>query len=376
MTRLWPPPDNVSLREKLISGLTALVAMAAVVLVSGHFLDPVGIPPVVASMGATAVLLFAVPSGPLSQPWAVWGGHLISAAIGVSCARWIADPVAAAALAVGLAISVMYLCRCLHPPGGASALTAVLGGPEVSRLGYEFLLTPLALNLVIIFSAALILNNLFPKRRYPARPSPKPKHGNAQRRLLEDALHRLDTFVDVSVEELEQICHLARQAQDRLFGDTTCADVMTREVITADYDTPTVKLWEWMVTHHIRSVPVVDRRGFVLGIVTTHDLLRQVTHQSGASWRQRLHRFLTPSDTLETDKPEVAGHLMTKPVVTARQDQPLTEVLPLFSEHGYHHLPIVDDHGRLVGILSEHDLVQLLDMALMRLNARQPPEAC
>ncbi|HEB77957.1 MAG TPA: CBS domain-containing protein, partial [Methylothermaceae bacterium] len=78
----------------------------------------------------------------------------------------------------------------------------------------------------------------------------------------------------------------------------------------------------------------------------------------------RLQSFLTPSAGLETTKPEVAGHLMTKPVIAVREDQPLMEILPLFSRHGFHHLPVVDQDKRLVGIISEHDLVQLLEMAL------------
>ena len=85
---------------------------------------------VVASMGASAVLLFAVPHGPLSQPWALIGGHMVSAFIGVSCATLVPDTITAAALAVGLAIGAMHLLRCIHPPGGATALAAVVSGPS------------------------------------------------------------------------------------------------------------------------------------------------------------------------------------------------------------------------------------------------------
>ena len=362
---LLPAGDSIPIAEKVLSGLVAFAAMAAVLYVSDLFLGKVGLPLVVASMGASAVLLFAVPQGPLSQPWPLWGGHLLSAAIGVTCARWISDPLLAGPLAVGLAISAMYLCRCLHPPGGASALTAVWGGPAVAQLGYAFLLTPLALNLTVIFVSALALNNLLPQRHYPASWRRQTRRGsNAQRRVLEKALKQMDTYVDVSVEELERICTLARQAQERLFGSAVCADVMTREVITANYDTPVSKVWEWMVQHRIRSVPVVEPKGFVLGIITTHDFLVQIAKMNGPSWHRRLQSFLTPSAGLETTKPEVAGHLMTKPVIAVREDQPLMEILPLFSRHGFHHLPVVDQDKRLVGIISEHDLVQLLEMAL------------
>ena len=125
---LVPPADTVSTREKLLSGMAGLIGIALVMAVSMALLDPVLVPWVVASMGASAVLLFAVPHGPLSQPWNLFGGHLISAAIGVGIAQWVPNVMVAASLAVGLSISVMYLTRCLHPPGGATGVARVASG--------------------------------------------------------------------------------------------------------------------------------------------------------------------------------------------------------------------------------------------------------
>ncbi len=132
--------------EKWVSGMGGLVGILAVSLISGQYLELTGAAWIVASMGATAVLLFAVPHGPLSQPWAVIGGHLVSAAIGVACARWVPDPLLAPAAAVGLAIGAMHYLRCIHPPGGATALTAVVGGSQLQALGFDYVLTPVSLN--------------------------------------------------------------------------------------------------------------------------------------------------------------------------------------------------------------------------------------
>jgi CBS-domain-containing membrane protein len=119
-------------------------------------------------MGASAVLLFAVPHGQLSQPWPVFGGHLVSALIGVASAKLVAPPLLAAAVAVALAISAMYYLRCIHPPGGATALTAVAGGETVHALGFHYVLTPVLLNVLIILAVALLFNFPFSWRRYPA----------------------------------------------------------------------------------------------------------------------------------------------------------------------------------------------------------------
>jgi CBS domain-containing membrane protein len=154
--------------EKWVSGAGGLTGILGVMLVSQAYLGLSGSASLVASMGASAVLLFAVPHGPLSQPWAVFGGHLVSAVIGVACVRLHANPILASALAVALAISAMHYLRCIHPPGGATALSAVAGGDAVHALGFHYVLTPVLLNVLVILLVAIVFNFPFPWRRYPA----------------------------------------------------------------------------------------------------------------------------------------------------------------------------------------------------------------
>ncbi len=159
---------RVDVGEALISCLGGLLALLSVVFVSRRFVGDAGPGMLVASMGASAVLLFALPHGQLSQPWAVVGGHVVSAIVGVAVAGLISDPVVAGAVAVGLAIGLMQVLRCVHPPGGATALSAVVGGPAVHALGMRFALTPVLLNALLIVGVAVTWNALFAKRRYPA----------------------------------------------------------------------------------------------------------------------------------------------------------------------------------------------------------------
>ncbi|EIJ33397.1 HPP family protein [Thiothrix nivea] len=154
--------------EKWISALGGLVSLIGILLISHAGLGVEGASTLVASMGASAVLLFAVPHGPLSQPWPVLGGHGISALIGITCANLIHDPILAAGLAVALAIGAMHYLNCIHPPGGATALSAVIGGEAVHQLGYQYLLTPVMLNAVTILLIAVLFNYPFHWRRYPA----------------------------------------------------------------------------------------------------------------------------------------------------------------------------------------------------------------
>ncbi|RXD07289.1 HPP family protein [Sphingomonas sp. UV9] len=122
----------------------------------------------VAPMGASAVLIFAVPASPLAQPWSVIGGNVVSALVGVGIAAMVSSPALASGLAVGGAILAMSLLRCLHPPGGAAALTAVIGGPAVTAAGWMFPVLPVGINAVILTVAGIVFH-LLSRHSYPHR---------------------------------------------------------------------------------------------------------------------------------------------------------------------------------------------------------------
>lgn len=122
----------------------------------------------VGSFGASAVLLYGVPNSPFAQPRNLVGGHIVSALVGVSCALLLNfQPEFAAATAVSLALVFMHLTRTIHPPGGATALIAVIGSDEIHHMSYWYVLTPITTGALIMLVVALIVNNLSPYRRYP-----------------------------------------------------------------------------------------------------------------------------------------------------------------------------------------------------------------
>lgn len=159
--------DEVSRKEKLVSAFGGFLSILLIIEVSQRMLGLRDASMLIASMGASAVLLFAVPHGQLSQPWPVLSGHVVSAIIGVTCAMFIPQRELAAACAVGFAIAAMHELKSVHPPGGATALTAVIGGPAVTELGYSFVWRPVLLNAVIITVVAVAYNWPFSWRRYP-----------------------------------------------------------------------------------------------------------------------------------------------------------------------------------------------------------------
>ena len=122
----------------------------------------------VGSFGASAVLLYGIPASPYAQPRNLIGGHVISAIIGVTCvAIFTTYPAIAAAFAVSLSLAAMHLTRTVHPPGGATALIAVVGGENIHALGYWFVLTPILFGAVLMLVVAVLVNNISAHRRYP-----------------------------------------------------------------------------------------------------------------------------------------------------------------------------------------------------------------
>ncbi len=209
----------VSHLERLASIGGGFVSILLILLVSRYFVGATDAMLIVASMGASAVLLFAVPHGLLAQPWPVFGGHLVSALVGVTSAQLVPEPFLAAALAVGLAIGAMHYLRCIHPPGGATALTAVVGGAGVQHLGYGFIAMPVLFNVLIILAVAVVFNYPLAWRRYPAvlqrkwaAPEQEEMPGGAYPSISHAdfvyALSEIDSFIDITEQDLVRIYEL------------------------------------------------------------------------------------------------------------------------------------------------------------------------
>jgi len=161
-------PPRVHSDEVFWSWIGAVLGIGLLGWLGARYFVPHDLSLMIGSFGASAVLLYGAPRSPLAQPRNLIGGHVVSAFIGVVCWQLFNDtPVLAQALAVATAIAMMHLTRTLHPPGGATALIATLGTPEIERLGFWFILMPSLLGPLILLLVALLVNNLPRSRRYP-----------------------------------------------------------------------------------------------------------------------------------------------------------------------------------------------------------------
>jgi CBS-domain-containing membrane protein len=161
-----PPPE--SLREIAWSWLGAILGIGLCAWLSAAFFEPRETTLLIGSFGASAVLVYAALRSPLAQPRNLIGGHIVSALVGVACWKTCGDTLwVAAALGVSLAIAAMLATRTLHPPGGATALIAVIGGPKIHALGFLYAFVPAGLGALALLAVALATNNLARGRRYP-----------------------------------------------------------------------------------------------------------------------------------------------------------------------------------------------------------------
>jgi len=161
-------PPRVGLNEITWSWLGSFMGIAAVALIHYKILDQNALLLLIGSFGASAVLIYGATKSPLAQPRNLLGGHVLSALVGVTAFKLFGfQPWIAAALAVSVSIAVMHLTTTLHPPGGATALIAVIGGDSVHHLGYLYAVVPIALGAAIMLLVALVVNNLSKERLYP-----------------------------------------------------------------------------------------------------------------------------------------------------------------------------------------------------------------
>ena len=337
---------GATLRERLIACVGALIGIALTGLICGLFFgEGPHIPLIVAPMGASAVLVFAVLATPLAQPWPVIGGNTISAFMGVLAAHLVADPVIAIGVGVSLAIAAMSVTRSLHPPGGAAALTALIGGPAVSSAGFTFPLFPVCINSLILVALGIVFHKVS-RRNYPhvAVAVPGNTHGTADLPAslrvgftpsdVDAALAELNEALDIDRSDLDRLLRqVEHHALVRAQGDLTCREVMSRDVVTIGIDETIDRARELLLSHNIRTLPVVDTAGHLRGTLG----LRELAIQSSGSLVEAM---------------SVAR--------TADPAAPAVSLVPTLSDGRTHAIVVTSADRKVLGIITQTDLLATL----------------
>ena len=340
---------GATLQERLIACLGALVATALTGFLCGLLLGPdPHLPLIVAPIGASAVLLFVVPASPLAQPWSIIGGNSLSALSGLVVAHFVHEPALAIGLAVSLAIIAMSLARCIHPPGGAVAMMTVLGGPAIADWELLFPFVPVGLNSAILVALGIVAHKLS-RRAYPHLSPPVAANLHQTRDVppqmrvgfseadIETALAAVHETFDIDRGDLKRLLmQVELQSVIRQHGPLTCADIMSLDVIRIDESATPEAARALLLRHNIRTLPVTDGQGRLLGTVG----LRELTQATAA-----------------------IGPVISR-AATALPYDPALSLLPLLTDGRAHAVVIVDEDGRIEGLISQTDLLSAMSRPL------------
>jgi CBS domain-containing membrane protein len=368
-------PVKLSPKGKLLSVASCFSAILAIAWISQQFTFSPAYPMLIASMGASAVILFIIPNSPLAQPWPLVGGQLVSTVVGVACAQLVSDTAFASAYAVAGSVLAMLLLRCLHPPGAAAALAPVLGGHSITSLGYGFVLMPVGINVVAMLMIALVINRWLLRHEYPVgirKPSGRKKsqhgfivepalHTGISEQDVVKALQNRDTFMDVSYGDLSRLLtDVQKNSFKRHSGEITCADIMDRDVLNVEYGTDVEEAWKIMQCKKLKALPVIDKSRRVIGMITWHDFFKFINLDTKETFQEKFQAFIRRTPDVSTDKPESVGHIMASPVTALPESAHIAELIPLMSNKGHRQIPIVNDENRLVGMVYQANLIAAL----------------
>lgn len=303
----------------------------------------------IAPLGASAVLMFAVPNSPLAQPWSAVVGNTVSGLVAWAVVSLVPDPVAAVALAVGAAVLTMALARATHPPGGAVALLSALNAPLVREMGPRFALVAAGGGTLALALTAIAWNRAT-GRVYPFRqPALVNPHGTAdaapERRLgptSDELRHILADFrqdANLGPEDFARLLDAAETAAaGHRLGVLTCAGIMSRDLVTVTPDRPLPEVASLFRRHGFTSLPVT-KAGRLIGVIFQIDVIRQAL----AGGMEGI----------------TAEGIAARGIPTVAPLTPATALIAMLKDGQAEAVPVLDD-DRLVGIVTRSDLVSAL----------------
>jgi CBS domain-containing membrane protein len=332
---------GASLAGRMFASVGALIGIALTALICRFVLgDHSSLPLIVAPLGASAVLLFAVPASPLAQPWSIIGGNTISAMIGVIVAHLVHDQILAIGFGVSIAIAAMSFARCLHPPGGATALTAIIGGPAVTSAGFLFPFVPVGLNSVLLVGLGFLFHKMS-RHTYPHRaPVPQNAHQTAdaspelrvgfRSEDIDKALETLRETFDIGPDDLDSLLRQVElQAMLRSHGTILCEDIMSRDVVTVGAWDDVELAHARLLKHNVRALPVIDLQGRLVGTIGLREILSK-TGDISACMSQ---------------------------ASTASERTPAIALLPMLTDGRTHAVIIIDSDRMIAGLITQTDLL-------------------
>ena len=359
LSSFYPAPLNTRPGEGLRASIGACAGVLVTALVCQYFYGLELTLHLIGPVGASSVLLFAVSTGALAQPWSIVGSYFVATLAALTAVALFGHSFLSASFAVGLAIAVMCMLRCLHPPGGAVALCVVLSRTDFAPLGL-YVFCPVMLNATLLLGCALVFNNLT-GRRYPkahVNPSAEINHTKdipPFERIgfnsddLDAALADVDEFVDMTRADLENIIRVTEQhALRRSMGNIQASHIMSRDVLSGGPETTIKEAVRILMHHHIKTLPVLDEAKHIVGMISLVEIIKHpvATRSCGLSGVFGFKRKALLKD------------IMYAPVTCVTTTH-IVELIPLLSQQGLHCIPVLENDV-FVGVITQTDLIAAL----------------
>ncbi len=338
------------------------------VLVSGAVLHWLGVGWLIAPLGASAVLIYAVPNSPLAQPWSVVAGNSLSALVALALLQVLPQGEWVVPLALGLAIVAMVAARALHPPGGAVAFLVEIGGSTDWRIT----LVPVLIGSILLVAIGILWNRAL-GRVYPLRqPAQIGAHGThdptPEARIgldPADLAAILDDFrqsANLGVADLARLVGAAEQAAAaRRMEGFTAADIMSRDLVTVGPEAPLSQVADIFRKRGFTSLPVVER-GELRGVIFQIDLIRRAREDAFRQHKSLISALARLIDSHRTKTPK-AGEIMKTGIPQVTPETPVGALLPLLADGGAEAIPVVE-RAAIVGIVTRTDLLSALAQRL------------
>ncbi len=364
-----PPASSLQRKDQWLALLAAFVAMLLIGVTNSLITPDFQHLLLVASLGPTIVLVFVVPNSPFSQPYPVLMGHFLGAVIGVSCAYLPLEIYWTAAIGITLCIFVMFFVGAVHPPAGATTMMPIILGADAVG-GFYFVYFPVLSNMTLLVIFALLFHRYLLKKEYPSQavPASDPihKHKDAsplvrlglQSDDLKGALQDMGAYLDISEKDLTRVYGLAQQrAYTRKFGEIRCKHIMSRDVIGVRSTTTLEDAWAMLREHKIKVLPVLDDERRVVGIVSLVDFIKRAKLKGFDEMYGQLEGFVQGMGRAE---PPLIAEIMVSPVFSVNEQDFIAQIVPLLSDQGMHHVPVLDADQRMAGIITQSDLIAAL----------------
>jgi len=360
-----PAPLNTKPREWLRASVGACAGVLIASMVCQYFYGLELALHLLGPIGASSVLLFAVSTGALAQPWSIVGSYFVATGAALISVHLFGHSFLSASFAVGLSIGAMCVLRCLHPPGGAVALCIVLSQSNLAQPGL-YIFYPVMLNAGILLGCALIFNNLTLVRYPKAHTNPSAEINHTKdippfERVgfnsddLDAALADIDEFVDVTREDLERIIRSTeKHALRRSMGDIQAAHIMSKDVLSGSPETTIKNAVRILMHHHIKTLPILNEEKQIVGIVSFTDIIKY-------SASSRSNGLL---GIVGFKKKRLLKDIMHAPVTCVTTTAHIVELIPLLSRQGVHCIPVLQNNV-FVGVITQTDLIAALHRDLI-----------